>query len=146
MINKDSDFDELVAEYLQRLAVVYSNTQNMPESFYNRLSRNLLHNFGVENKLVNKIVKYRLKSVKRDIRKEYGLWSRFKRWLGFAPKLEAKQASAELSPTFADKIPDEQLKLEQENKELKLQLEQATNNLLQLQQQMQGYSSISYEE
>lgn len=146
MINKNSDFDELLETYLQRMALLCNNTRNMTENFYKKLDKNIVRNFFAENKLVAKKDKYELKRVKKEIRAEYGWLARLKRWLRF-DRHTAKQANAD-EPAKVEKISEEQAKLENENKQLKLQLEQATNNYLTLQQQLQlqKVDSIEYED
>lgn len=86
MIKKDSDFDDLIADYIARFTNLAGNSNVLVESFYQKLDKNISKRFAFENKLLRKIDKYRFKAVKKEIRSEYGWWARLTRWLRGKPK------------------------------------------------------------
>lgn len=87
MINKNSNFDDLIEEYINRMSELLSNTSVMPEDFFKAVDRDIMSDYKKERKLVGVVKKYKLKQVAKEIRQTYGLWARIKRALGLAPKL-----------------------------------------------------------
>lgn len=81
MINIHSEFDDLMREYIDRFAELAGNSRVLVQAFYRKVDKQITKRFEFENKLLRKLDKYRYKAVKQDIRREYGLWARFKRWL-----------------------------------------------------------------
>ncbi len=127
MINKDSEFDDLTIDYVNRFGELRSSTQVLSESFFRALDRAIIKRYKREAKLMDKLDNYRLKALKQAIRKDYGLCARIKRALGLAPKLSEASADAGEQAIHVEQITDETQKLEQLQKELlqtKLELEQ----------------------
>lgn len=112
MITQDSDFDDLIAEYINRFSTLAGNSTVLVESFYKKVDKDISKRFEFEAKLLQRIDKYRFKAVKKAIKAEYGWWARLKRWLHGKPKGACTDASC---PPLAEeeKAPDTQTLLNQ---------------------------------
>lgn len=146
MINKNSDFDELIQDYITRFSNLLEHTQQLTESFFKAIDKGIVKRFKLESKYMNKIDKYRYKKLGKEIRQEYGLWARIKGSLGLAPKLSETSDNTGPQETLqVEQLSEDQAYIEDLQKELnnmKLQLEQ-----LQKQQiEQQVTQSIDYEE
>ena len=81
MINANSDFDELIREYIMRFTELAGNSRVLVQDFYKRVDKQITKRFEFENKILRKLDKYRYKAVKQEIRQQYGWWARLWRWL-----------------------------------------------------------------
>ena len=147
MINKNSNFDELTEDYIDRFTNLAQSSQFVTQKFFKSLEKNVNHRYKTESKYMNKIDKYRFKKLKKDIVKEFGMWARIKRALGLAPQLcePSEVASPPLELNSVEKLTEEQVCIEQLKKELqnsKLELEQLQKQLIQ----QKINQSIGYEE
>ena len=146
MINKNSDFDDLIEDYINRFRNLLQSTENITEDFFNLLCKGINKRFKLESKYMNKIDKYRYKKLGKQIRQQYGLWARIKRTLGLAPKLsEPSEVTSPQENLEVVKLSEEQSYIEDLQKELnntKLKFEQLRKQ--QIEQQVT--QSIDYEE
>ena len=97
MINIHSEFDDLIREYIERFAELAGNSRVLVQTFYKKVDKQITKRFEFENKILRKLDKYRYKVIKQDIRREYGWWARFKRWM--RGKRTRARTDAECPPT-----------------------------------------------
>ena len=147
MINKNSNFDDLIEDYVICFTNLSQSSQFITQKFFKSLEKGVNTRFKVESKYMYKIDKYRFKQLKKDIVKEFGLWARIKRSLGLAPKLSepSEVASPQVEQVQAERLTEEQFHVDMLQKTLKQAMERI--DLLEKQKLEQEVTkSIGYEE